>query len=153
LTYFTTFEPPADTGFQLLAGRPQGLQRLLIASGRLPAGQPGPMHLHAGDEILRIISGELIVRIGDQRRTCRPGDLAIVPPNTFHGFRVIADTVMEVVAEHDIGTFYPVRQPDGSRRLVEIYTPSPWNPPPPRPGAYTTDEEIQRILDGVDLEV
>jgi len=27
---------------------------------------------------------------------------------------------MEVVAEHDIGTFFPVRQADGSRRLVEV---------------------------------
>jgi quercetin dioxygenase-like cupin family protein len=152
MTYFTTFQAP-DAGFRLVAGRPHGLQRLLIASGRLPTGQPGPMHLHAGDEVLRILSGELIVRVGDQRRSCREGDLVIIPPNTLHGFRVIRDTVMEVVAEHDIGTFYPVRQADGSRRLVEIYTASPWNAPPPRPGEYTTEEEIQQLLQHVDLEV
>jgi hypothetical protein len=60
---------------------------------------------------------------------------------------------MEVVAEHDIGTFYPVRQADGTRRLVEVYTASLWNAPPPRPGEYTTEEEIQQILQNVDLEV
>jgi uncharacterized cupin superfamily protein len=79
MTYFTTFEAP-DAGFRLIAGRPHGLQRLLIASGRLPADQPGQMHLHAGDEVLRILSGELIVRVGDQRRTCREVDLDILTP-------------------------------------------------------------------------
>jgi quercetin dioxygenase-like cupin family protein len=93
MTYFTTFQAP-DAGFRLVAGRPHGLQRLLVASGRLPAGQPGQMHLHAGDEVLRILSGELIVRVGDQRRTCREGDLVVVPPNTLHGFRVVSETVM-----------------------------------------------------------
>jgi hypothetical protein len=50
-TYFTTFEVP-DARFRLVAGRPYGLQRPLIASGWLPTGQPGPMHLHADDEVL-----------------------------------------------------------------------------------------------------
>jgi mannose-6-phosphate isomerase-like protein (cupin superfamily) len=153
MTYFTTFELPPGTGFHLVAGRPHGLQRLLVASGRIPAGDAGRMHLHAGDEVIRILSGEIIIRIGDQRRTCHEGDLAIVPPHTLHGLRTITETVMEVVAEHDIGTFYPVRQADGTRRLVEVYTRSPWNRPPPRPGEHTTEEEIQRILQGVDLEV
>jgi quercetin dioxygenase-like cupin family protein len=153
MTHFTTFELPPDAGFRLVAGRPHGLQRLLVASGRLLAGDPGHMHLHAGDEVLRILSGEVVVRIGDERRTCRQGDLAVIPPNTLHGFRVITDTEMEVIAEHDIGTFFPVRQPDGSRRLVEVYTASPWNAPPPRPGEHTTDEEIQRIVQAVDIEV
>jgi quercetin dioxygenase-like cupin family protein len=152
MTYFTTFQAP-DAGFRLVAGRPHGLQRLLVASGRLPAGQPGQMHLHAGDEVLRILSGELVVRVGDQRRTCREGDLVIIPPNTLHGFRVVSETVMEVVAEHDIGTFYLVRQADGTRRPVEIYTASPWNAPPPLPGEYTTEKEIQQILRNVDIEV
>jgi quercetin dioxygenase-like cupin family protein len=152
MTYFTTFQVP-DAGFRLIAGRPHGLQRLLVASGRVPAGEPGRMHLHAGDEVLRILSGELVIRVGDERRTCRQGDLAIIPPNTLHGFRVVEDTVMEVVAEHDIGTFYPVRQADGTRRLVEVYTASPWNAPPPRPGEYTTEAEIQQLFRNVDIEV
>jgi quercetin dioxygenase-like cupin family protein len=153
MTYFTSFAPPAGPGFQLVAGRPHGLRRLLVASGRLRAGDPGHVHLHEGDEVLRVLSGEIVVRVGDQRRACHQGDLAIVPPRTLHGFRVVTDTVMEVVAEHDIGTFFPVRQADGTRRLVEVYTPSPWNRPPPRPGEYTTEEEIQEILRAVDLEV
>jgi hypothetical protein len=153
LTYFTTFELPADLGFRVLAGRPHGLQRLLVASARLPAGPGAQMHLHVGDEVLRILTGEIVMRVGDERRTCRAGDLVIVPPNTLHGFQVVVDTEIEVVAEHDIGTFYPVRQADGTRRLVEVYTPLPWDAPPPRPREHTTDEEMQEILRAVDIEV
>lgn len=153
MTSFRTFELPPDPGFRVLAGRPDGLQRLLVASGRVPAGLPVQMHLHVGDEVIRILSGEIVMRVGDERRTCREGDLVIVPPNTLHGFRVVADTVVEVVTEHDVGTFYPVRQADGTRRLVETYTRLPWDAPPPRPGEYTTDEEIQQIMRAVDIEV
>jgi quercetin dioxygenase-like cupin family protein len=153
MTYFVTFDPPPDTGFRLVAGHPHGLQRLLLASGRVPAGEPGRMHLHAGEEVIRILSGELVIRVADERRTCRQGDLAIIPPHTLHGFRVVTDTVIEVIAEQHIGTFFPVRQPDGTRRLVEVYTPSPWNNPPPRAGEYTPEEEIRQILRSVDIEV
>ena len=112
------------------------------------------MHAHLGDEVLRIISGEIIVRVGDERRLCAAGDVAVVPPNVLHGFQVVQDTLMEVVAEYDIGTLFPVRQPDGSRRLVEVCRADlPWCAPPPRPGQYTTDEALQEIIRSVDIQV
>ncbi|WP_410050301.1 cupin domain-containing protein [Actinomadura sp. HBU206391] len=65
----------------------------------MAADDHGAVHLHAGDEVLRVLSGELLVRIGDERRRCREGDIAIMPPNTWHGFRAVTDTVIEVIAE------------------------------------------------------
>ena len=155
MTYFKSFELPADAGFQVVAGRPDGLQRLMVVSGRLPADTGGgPVHAHHGDEVLRIISGEIIVRAGDERRTCGAGDVAVVPPNVLHGFRVVQDTLMEVVAEYDMGTPFPVGQPDGSRRLVEVYRADlPWCAPPPKSGQYTTDQELAEIIGSVDIEV
>jgi mannose-6-phosphate isomerase-like protein (cupin superfamily) len=155
LTPFVAFAPPAEAGFRLVAGRPDGLQRLMVVSGRLLASESaGPVHAHAGDEVIRVLEGELLVRVGEERRTCRPGDLAIVPPRVLHGFRVVRDAVVEVVAEHDMGTLFPVRQPDGSRHLVEVYrTDLPWSAPPPHPGRYTTDDELAAILRSVNLEV
>jgi len=65
-----------------------------------------------------------------------------------------AGHAQEVVAEYDIGTLFPVRQPDGSRRLVEVYRADlPWCAPPPRPGQYTTDEALQEIIRPVDIQV
>jgi hypothetical protein len=155
MTYFKSFEVPAAAGFQVVAGRPDGLQRLMVVSGRLPAdGGRGPVHAHLGDEVLRIVSGEVVVRVGAERRRCRAGDVAVVPARVLHGFQVVKDTVMEVVAEYDIGTLFPVRQPDGSRRLVEVYRADlPWCAPPPQPGRYTSDEELAEIIGSVDLEV
>ncbi len=152
VTYFTSFAPPATTGFELVAGQVHGLRRLMVAGGRIPAGGPSRMHLHAGDEVIRIVSGEIIMRVGDERRIGRAGDVVIVPPNTLHGFIVVTETVMEVVAEQDIGTYYPIRQADGTRRLVEIFTPLPWNRLPPD-GATTTTEEIERLARDIDVEV
>ena len=100
MTYFKSFELPADAGFQVVAGRPDGLRRLMVVSGRLPADTGGgPVHAH-------------------------------------------------------LGTLFPVRQPDGTRRLVEVYRADlPWCAPPPQPGRYTTDEELQEIIGSVDIEV
>jgi hypothetical protein len=62
--------------------------------------------------------------------------------------------VIEVVAEQAIGTFFPVRRPDGTRAIVEPYRQDlPWTAPPPTTGRWTTDEEIQAILAAVDIEV
>jgi hypothetical protein len=155
MTYFKSFELPADADFKVVAGRPDGLKRLMVVSGRLLADTSGgPVHAHRGDEVLRVVSGELIVRVGDERRTCGAGDVAVVPPNILHGFQVVQDTLMEVVAEYDIGTMFPVRQPDGSRQLVEVYRADlPWCAPPPEPGQYTTDAELAEIIGSVDIEV
>jgi hypothetical protein len=50
MTYFKSFELPADAGFQMVAGRPDGLRRLMVVSGRLPADTGGgPVHAHLGD--------------------------------------------------------------------------------------------------------
>ncbi len=159
MTYFTTFLSPRTPQpelrtLRLIAGRPHGLERLLVASGRMAAGYHGYVHLHSGDEVVRILSGEAVVRIDDERQTCREGDIAVIPPNTLHGLRAVDDTLVEIIAERDMGTFFPVRQADGSRRLVEIYRPdSPWNAPPPRPGGYTTDGELAAILEAIDVEI
>lgn len=70
------------------------------------------------------------MRVADERRVCRAGDIVVVPPDTLHDFRVVTDVIMEVIAEQDIGTFWPVRRADGTTHLVQVYTLSPWNPPP-----------------------
>jgi hypothetical protein len=41
----------------------------MIAGGRLPDGEVGPMHVHQGDEMPRMLSAETLIRCGDQRRT------------------------------------------------------------------------------------
>jgi hypothetical protein len=149
-----TFAAPDRPGFDVVAGRTHGLRRLLVAAGRLPEGDAGPVHTHEGDEVLRIIEGEMLIRCGDERRHCGPGDLVAVPPGIPHGFGVLRETVLEVVAEYDIGTLYPVRGADGSIELVEVHRPDmPWGRPPPAGRSWTTDDELAVVLDRLAYEM
>jgi quercetin dioxygenase-like cupin family protein len=152
----TRFEPPAGRrpGFRVVVGEPTGLSRLLLAVGRLPAADLGPVHLHHGEEILHVLDGRLLVRIGDQRRECVPGDVIVVPAGEWHGFLALEETVLEVVAEQRIGTVYPVQNAEGSTELVEVHRRDmPWGRPPGDDGSWTDDAEMRRILDNLALDV
>jgi mannose-6-phosphate isomerase-like protein (cupin superfamily) len=98
VTYFARYEEP-ESGFAAVVGRDSGLHRILLAVGRLGAGAGGPAHLHRGEEILRIVSGEVDVTVGQEPRRCRAGDVVILPVDVLHGFTTITETVMEVAAE------------------------------------------------------
>jgi hypothetical protein len=65
VTYFARYEEPAS-GFATVAGRDDGLNRIVLAAGRLGAVEGGPIHLHHGEEILRILSGEVDVTVGHE---------------------------------------------------------------------------------------
>ncbi len=73
--------PPGEAGLYALAGRPQGLRQLMIPGGRVPAGEAGPMHVHQGDEAPRALSGQILIRCRDRRRTARLVRRAPLPGN------------------------------------------------------------------------
>jgi quercetin dioxygenase-like cupin family protein len=58
--------------------------------------EPGfgpPVHKHTKQwEYFRVLEGEFEFLIGDDRYRAGPGTVAVVPPNTRHGFRNIAAT-------------------------------------------------------------
>ena len=50
----------------------------MIAGGRLPTGQAGPMHVHQRDEVLRVLSGQTrfaaeVSQADQSARTAMPG--------------------------------------------------------------------------------
>jgi quercetin dioxygenase-like cupin family protein len=151
VSFFSVYGPPDNdaAGFRTVAGAPQGLSRLLLAVGRLPSGDVGPVHLHFGEEVLHVVRGRLLVRVGPQTRECGAGEVVAVPAGIWHGFRVLEETVLDVVAEQQIGTVYPVQRPGGGVDLVEVYRPDmPWGRPPPDGTTWTSDVELRHVLDG-----
>jgi quercetin dioxygenase-like cupin family protein len=153
VTFYAEWREPEEPGFNVVAGPGEGLARLLVITGRLHADDYGHVHLHGGEEVLVVRRGELVVRVGDERRTCRAGDVVVVPPHTPHGFHAYTETMLEVIAEQGIGTYYPTREPDGARRYVAAFRPNlPWSPPPPN-GEWTSDDDYQRILEAIDVPV
>lgn len=93
----------------------------MVAGGRLPAGEVGPMQVHQGDEVPRVRSGQILIRCRDQRRTWREGAPVVVAPGVAHGFRAVTETVPGVVAEADTGTLYPGVSDGGEAELAEPY--------------------------------
>jgi mannose-6-phosphate isomerase-like protein (cupin superfamily) len=153
MTFFMGWREPTQPGFQVVAGPANGLTRLLVTTGRLPADDDGHVHLHGGDEVLVVREGELLVRVGGERRTCRPGDVVVIPAHTVHGFHTYTETTLDVIAEQDMGTYYPARGPDGVRRYVVAFRENlPWSPDPPD-GAWTSDQDYERILQAIDERI
>lgn len=145
VTYFARDQAP-PVGFRTVAGRDEGLRRIVLAAGQLGVGEGGPLHLHHGEEILHIRSGEVQVTVGSETRRCSAGDVVIIPMDTAHGFTTITETMMEVVAELDAGQIYPVSDAAGTMRLVEVYRADlPWSRRPPTGFDWTSDEELAEI--------
>jgi mannose-6-phosphate isomerase-like protein (cupin superfamily) len=56
-------------------------------------GDQAPAHVHhESDEAFGVVSGQIEVRIGDQRRTLTAGDLVVVPAGTVHTFATVGTT-------------------------------------------------------------
>lgn len=153
MTQVELFGPPDGDrpGFRTVSGAPAGLKRLLLAVGRLAEGDRGPTHLHEGEEILHVLSGRLRVRLGDGFINAGPKSVVAVPAGVVHGFDVIEEALLEVIAEQRIGTLYRVRDDTGAARLVEVHRADmPWGRPPPEGSGWTSDAELQQILEHLD---
>lgn len=150
MTSFVAFEPPEKrAGYRVVAGTDQGLDRLLLVVGRLAVSEEGPVHLHRGEEVLHVLSGRLLVMVGDVRRECGPGQVVAVPADTWHGYRALDETLLEVVAEQRIGTLFPI---NGMAR--EVFRPDmPWGRVPPPGKDWTSDSEMTRILADLDQQI
>jgi quercetin dioxygenase-like cupin family protein len=139
---------PRGAGFTVLVGPDDGIGRLLVVRGLLPAGDRGWVHAHDGDEVIRVLSGEIEFLVGGQRRRCRAGETAVIGPLVTHGSVVgDHDAEVEVVAEQRMGSFFPVLGSDGTRRLVEVHradVPFDRDPPPGRP--HTTPEQLAELI-------
>jgi quercetin dioxygenase-like cupin family protein len=119
-----------------LVGTSEGLKRIIVLSQPVAPDEVVYMHRHdGGDQILRLVSGELLVQIGDETRTCVAGETAVVPAGQPHGFMGTGEpALLEVIGEQACGTAFAVRGDDGTVEWVEVHRPDlPWD----RPGEPT----------------
>ena len=52
-----------------------------------PGADAGPEEEHEGDQIVYVVEGEAIVRIGTGEHRCGPGGLVMIPAKTRHHVR------------------------------------------------------------------
>jgi mannose-6-phosphate isomerase-like protein (cupin superfamily) len=118
----------------VVAGASTGLLRLVVQLQPVAADEVAYLHRHdAGDQILRVISGEVLMRVGTEVRRCAVGDTAVVPPGVAHGFAGTgAPALLEVIGEQRCGTAFAMRTDESDVEWIEVYRPNvAWDRPGP----------------------
>ena len=69
-----------------------------------PTQEPDPPHAHPHEQITYVVSGELIVFIGNEKTRLEPGDMFTVPPDIHHTVQLLTEHVRLV------DTFHPIRE-------------------------------------------
>lgn len=78
-------------------------EKSLCTEFRLEAGNLLPMHAHDHEQTGYLISGSIMLTIGEETFSVEPGDSWCIPGNVTHGARIISDAVA-------IEVFAPVRE-------------------------------------------
>jgi quercetin dioxygenase-like cupin family protein len=63
-----------------------------------------PRHAHSEEQVLYVLEGELEVELGDETRTLRPGQAAVIPPHVPHAARTYD------LPCYQLDVFHPPRQ-------------------------------------------
>ncbi len=77
-------------------------ERTHIVEFKLAAGNTLPKHAHEQEQTGYLVSGSIVLTIGDETFNAEPGDSWNIPGNVEHGAMIIADSVA-------IEVFSPVR--------------------------------------------
>ncbi len=106
-----------DTWMKVLCDADSTGGAMSVIEWRGGAGFSPPLHLHHGeDTAMLVLDGTLTVRIGDTEQRCGPGELAWLPREVPHTFRVDSPTAhyVEMITPAGFERFHL----DGSREVT-----------------------------------
>jgi quercetin dioxygenase-like cupin family protein len=75
-----------------------GAAQLTIFEQWCAPGLGAPAHLHAVEEVLRVLAGRAEIWVGAERQTLDAGASVIIPAGVVHGFRNAAESTLHVQA-------------------------------------------------------
>lgn len=81
------FPPPVDQAAVAASWRDRGYSCHLFSD---PPGQEWNGFVHAANELVSVLDGELELTIGDDRYTAGPGDEVFIPRDAVHSVRNIS---------------------------------------------------------------
>lgn len=64
-----------------------GAAQLTVFEQWCDPGCGAPDHVHAVEEVLRVLNGVAEIWVGNERRTVAPGESVIIPAGVRHGFK------------------------------------------------------------------
>ncbi|CAN5800776.1 cupin domain-containing protein [soil metagenome] len=71
---------------RMYASAATGSGQLVVFEQWCDPGHGAPLHLHSVEEVLRVLSGEARITVGDEQAVVRPGESVIIPAGVSHGF-------------------------------------------------------------------
>ncbi len=81
-----------------------GESMMMVFNSTLP-GHEVPIHSHPNEQVGVVYNGKAILRIGEEERHVKKGDLYCIPADVPHGNTVIGDEPFVM-----LDVFYPVRE-------------------------------------------
>lgn len=59
-------------------------EKEMVVLVKLKAGAHAAAHKHPNEQIFWMLSGKMEFRLGDEKKTCGPGDVAVIPAGVEH---------------------------------------------------------------------
>lgn len=84
-------------------------------------GHGAPMHIHAVEEVLEVLEGEVEIFVGDESRVVTSDTSVIIPAGARHGFRNVGTGILKVRATMAAAIFEASY--DARSELSRRYTP------------------------------
>jgi unsaturated pyranuronate lyase len=97
--FHTLRDLPQETVTDKISRRVLIGEKEMIVWWSMKAGAHAAAHRHPHEQIFWMISGRMDFRLGGERRTCGPGDVAVIPGGVEHEAWFVEDTeVIDVFA-------------------------------------------------------
>ncbi|HEY4659535.1 MAG TPA: cupin domain-containing protein [Gemmatimonadaceae bacterium] len=97
--FFALKDLPLETITDKISRRMLVGEKEMVVFWSMKAGVHAAAHKHPHEQIFWMIKGRMEFRLGDERRSCGPGDLAVIPGGVEHEAWFPEDTeVIDVFA-------------------------------------------------------
>lgn len=75
-----------------------GASQLTVFEQWCDPGVGAPLHVHAVEEVLRVLAGRAEIQVGDQLQVMNKGESVIIPAGIAHGFTNMSDDELHTQA-------------------------------------------------------
>ncbi|MGH7264945.1 MAG: cupin domain-containing protein [Candidatus Rokuibacteriota bacterium] len=82
--YLSLATLPDETVTPLITRKIATGEKQMIVFWKMKAGAHAAAHEHPHEQVFWVLSGRMDFRLGDEKRSCGPGDLGVVPGGVEH---------------------------------------------------------------------
>ena len=97
-----------------------GASEVMAWRATMDAGAASPPHRHDHEEIVVMLSGTLLAKIGEQEAVLTPGDACLIPASTLHQVINTGTDPCSMLITMQVGTRF--LRPDGSETPAPPWT-------------------------------